>query len=393
MKTEDLVPLTEEQQQVRDAVRDFVEHSVKPIANELDRRNEPIPESILKEMAQLGYFGMTIPESYGGFGLDHVSMCLVSEELSRGWLSVGSVGTRGVIAAAALLRHGTEEQRKRWLPGIASGEILCGIALTEPDYGSDLGGVQCRAEKTAGGWRITGEKTWVTMGNRARLLLVLCRTDPDPATRHRGLSVLFVEKEPGDDLCPPKITGKPIPCVGYHGLRTYAMHFDGVEVPGENLLGGQTGAGFKQTMTSLEAGRMQTASRAVGLAQAALEDAVDYAQTRVQFGKPIGSFQVIQHKIAGMATRTESARTLTTTVARRMDQGGRCDREASIAKSHASDAAYEVADANLQIHGAYGYSMEYDAQRFWRDARLLKIFEGTSEILQTVIARQTLDLA
>lgn len=389
----DLLALSEDQQAIRESVREFVNSSVIPIANDLDARNEQIPEAVLREMAELGYFGMTIPESHGGMGLDAMSMCLVSEELSRGWLSVGSVGTRGFIAAAALLKHGTEEQKRRWLPRIASGEMLVAIALTEPDAGSDLASVRCRAERAGDAYRVSGEKTWVTLANRAALVMLLVRTGGDPAQRHQGLSVLFAEKEPADDLNPPHITGRPIPCVGYHGIRTYTMSLEGLMVPAANLLGGEEGHGFVQTMTALETGRLQTAARGLGLTRAALEDAIEYAQSRRQFGKPIAAFQVIQHKIAHMAVLAESSQQLVYSVARRMDDGTRADMEASLAKSHATEVAFQVADENVQIHGAYGYSMEYSAQRFWRDARLLKIFEGTHEILQTVIARHLLDVA
>jgi len=387
-----LLQLSEDQQAIRASVREFVDASVVPIANDLDARNEQIPESVLKQMASLGYFGMTIPEEFDGMGLDALSMCLVSEELSRGWLSVGSVGTRGFIAAAALLRFGTEEQKRRWLPRIASGEMLVAIALTEPDAGSDLAAVRCRAERCGDVYRVDGEKTWVTLANRASLVMLLVRTGGDPSMRHKGLSVLFAEKEPSDALAPPHLTGKPIPCVGYHGIRTYTMSIDDLRVPAANLLGGEEGYGFVQTMTALETGRLQTAARGLGLARAALDDALRYSQSRRQFGKPISAFQVIQHKIAHMAVLTESAEQLVYSVARKTDDGQRADMEASMAKSHATEVAFQVADDNVQIHGAYGYSMEYSAQRFWRDARLLKIFEGTHEILQTVIARHLLDV-
>ncbi|MBI3073206.1 MAG: acyl-CoA dehydrogenase family protein [Deltaproteobacteria bacterium] len=388
-----LLELTDEQREIQKSVRDFVVRAVDPIANELDADYKEIPESVLKGMAELGYFGATIPDTYGGLGLDYTSMCLLTEELARGWFAVGSVGTRGYIAGAALLRYGTEEQKRRWLPAIASGEMLVGICLTEPNFGSDLAGITCRAERTATGYRISGEKSWVTLGNRASLLMVLVRTSPDAGLRHKGLSVLFVEKRPGNDLAPPHLTGKPIPCVGYHGLKTYTYFFEGLEVPRENLLGGEEGIGFKQTMTALETGRCQTAARGLGVAQAALDDAIAYAKERVCFGKPLSALPVIQHKIAHMSTDVASARQLVYAVARQMDKGGRCDVEAAHAKSHASEVAFRVADENVQIHGAYGYSMEYNAQRYWRDARLLKIFEGTHEILQNVIARGVLDLA
>jgi alkylation response protein AidB-like acyl-CoA dehydrogenase len=387
-----LQQLSDDQLAIRDSVRDFVESKVIPVANELDARNEQIPAALLAEMAALGYFGMTIPEEYGGMGLDQLSMVLVSEELSRGWLSVGSIGTRGFIAAAALLKHGTGEQKRRWLPKIASGEMLCAIALTEPDAGSDLAAVRCRAERVGDIFHVTGEKTWVTLADRATLMMLLVRTGGDVTARHQGLSVLFVEKEPGADLNPPILTGRPIPCVGYHGIRSYTMSIDGLMVPAENLLGGVEGQGFAQTMSALETGRLQTSARALGVMRAALEDAITYAQERRQFGKPLAAFQVIQHKIAHMAVLSESAQQLVYSVARKMDDGARADKEASMAKSHATEVAFTVADENLQIHGAYGYSMEYAAQRFWRDARLLKIFEGTHEILQTVIARAILDV-
>jgi len=386
----DLLILSEEQRAIQQSTRDFVESAVRPIANRLDAEYAEIPRSVLDEMKELGFFGMTIPEAYGGIGLDAVSMCLVSEELSRGWLSVGSIGTRGYIAAAALLRYGTDEQKQRWLPGIASGETLCAIALTEPDHGSDLAGITCRAEKADGGWVLNGEKTWVTLANRASLVMALVRTDPDPSLRHDGTTVVFFEKEPGDELPGPHLSGAPIPCVGYHGIRTYSMHLEDLFVPDENVLGAVTGKGFRHAMTALETGRIQTAARALGVGAAAFEDAVAYSQQRHQFGRPIGRFQAVAHKVAHMATDLESSRQLVYACARKMDEGGRADKEASLAKSQATEAAFRIADENLQIHGAYGYSMEYDAQRYWRDARLLKIFEGAHEILQTVIAKQIL---
>jgi (2S)-methylsuccinyl-CoA dehydrogenase len=323
-------------------------------------------------------------------GLDTVSMAIVTEELSRGWLSVGSVMTRMLITGTLILAHGTEEQKRRWLPRIASGELLTAAAFTEPDVGSDTAAMKLRAQKTADGrgYELFGEKTWCTFANRAHVLTVLARTNPEATPKHKGLSILLVEKEPGDEFHPPKLMGGAIPTIGYKGMKSYSLGFDGFFCPKENLLGGGEGGGFYQLMATYEYARIQTAARAVGVAQAALEAAIKYARERVQFGKPIAEHQVIRHKIAHMATELEAARQLCYYASASKDEGKRSDLEAGYAKVFAAEMAERVTSEAMQVFGGYGYSREYPVQRFWRDARVFRIFEGTSEIQYEVIAKR-----
>ncbi|HTW88952.1 MAG TPA: acyl-CoA dehydrogenase family protein [Candidatus Binataceae bacterium] len=384
-------PLTPEHEEIRRSVREFVEHEVKPVANELDRRGEEIPESLLRKMAELGYFGIIFPPEDGGLGLDYVSMAIVTEELSRGWLSVGSVMTRNLITGSLIRAEGTPEQRRNFLPKLARGEMLSAAAFTEPDGGSDTASFKTRALKRGDGYLLTGAKMWCTFANRAHVLTVMARTDPDPAKKHRGLSLLLFEKQPGDNFMPPQLAGEPIATVGYHGMRSYSLSFDEAFVPAANLIGGVEGRGFYQLMASYEEARIQTAARAVGVAQGAYEAAVRYAHERSQFGQPIGNFQVIRHKLAHMAIELEAARQLAYHAAARKDTGQRCDFEAGMAKVFAAEMAERVAREGMQIHGGYGYSMEFDAQRYWRDARVLSIFEGTNEIQLEIIGRRIME--
>jgi alkylation response protein AidB-like acyl-CoA dehydrogenase len=377
--------------EIRRSVREFVEREVEPIADELDNAEREIPQDIVQKMADLGYFGLIFPEEYGGMGMDTLSMALVTEELSRGWLSVGSVMTRMLITGTLIQAHGTEEQKRTLLPKIASGELLTAAAFTEPDYGSDTASMQLRAVRDGDEFVLRGEKTWCTFANRAHILTVLARTDPDPSKRHKGLSMLLVEKEPGDDFAPPALSGSPIPTIGYKGMKSYSLGFDGYRVPATSLLGGEEGKGFYQLMATYEYARIQTAARAVGVAQAALDAAIRYAGERVQFGVPISKHQVIRHKLAHMATEVEAARQLCYYACARKDEGVRCDLEAGYAKAFAAEMAERVTSEALQVFGGYGYSREYPAQRFWRDARVFRIFEGTSEIQYEVIARRLLD--
>ncbi len=383
--------VTPEHDMIRRTVREFVEAEVKPIANDLDRNNQEIPEHILKKMAELGYFGMIFPVEEGGLGLDYISMAIVTEELSRGWLSVGSVITRNIISGTLLSAHGTPEQKKNILPKIARGEILTAAAFTEPDSGSDTASFKTRAVKQGDGYLIKGSKMWCTFANRANMLTVMTRTDPDMSKRHKGLSLIMFEKKPGDDFMPPQLTGSPIPTIGYHGMRSYALQFDDAFAPASNLIGNQEGRGFYQLMASYEAARIQTAARAVGVAQAAFECAVKYAKDRKQFGQPIGDFQVIRHKLAHMAVEIEAGRQLCYFAASEKDTGRRCDYEAGLAKAFAAEMAERVTREAMQVHGGYGYSMEFEAQRFWRDARVLSIFEGTSEIQYELIGRRIME--
>lgn len=385
--------VTEEHEHIRSSVRDFVEKEVKPIANELDRNNQEIPEHILKKMAELGYFGIIFPAEQGGLGLDYISMTIVTEELSRGWLSVGSVMTRNLITGSLISANGTEEQKKRFLPKIAHGELLTAAAFTEPDSGSDTASFKTRAVREGDGYLIKGSKMWCTFGNRANILTVMVRTDPDVSKRHKGLSLLLFEKTPGDQFAPPHLTGSAIPTIGYHGMKSFALQFDDAYAPAANLIGGVEGRGFYQLMATYEAARIQTAARGVGVAQAAFEVATKYARERTQFGQPIGDFQVIRHKLAHMAVEIEAARQLAYYAASQKDTGKRCDYEAGLAKLFAAEMAERVTREAMQIHGGYGYSMEFDAQRFWRDARVLSIFEGTSEIQAEVIGRRIMERA
>ncbi len=378
-------------QEIRRSVREFVEREIVPIADELDNAEKEIPMPVIRTMAELGYFGLIFPESYGGMGLDTLSMAIVAEELSRGWLSVGSVMTRMIITGSLLMTAGTEEQRRRFLPRICSGELLTAAAFTEPDAGSDTGAMKCRAIREGDHYLLRGEKTWCTFANRAHILTVLARTDPDPAKGHRGLSMFLVEKEPGDDFHPPELSGGAIPTIGYKGMKSYSLGFDGYRVPAENLLGGEEGRGFYQLMPTYEYARIQTAARAVGVAQAAFDAALRYSQERIQFGKPISDHQVIRHKLAHMATDIEAARRLCYYAAECKDRGGRSDLEAGYAKVFAAEMAERVTSEALQVFGGYGYSREYPVQRFWRDARVFRIFEGTSEIQYEIIAKRLLD--
>jgi alkylation response protein AidB-like acyl-CoA dehydrogenase len=383
--------VTPEHEFIRRSVREFVEAEVKPIANDLDRQNAEIPERILKQMAELGYFGVIFPTEEGGMGLDYISMAIVTEELSRGWLSVGSVMTRNIITGTLISANGTPEQKKKFLPPIARGEILTAAAFTEPDSGSDTASFKTRAVKDGDGYLIKGSKMWCTFANRAHMLTVMTRTDPDISKKHKGLSLILYEKKPGDDFVPPQLTGSPIPTIGYHGMRSYALQFDDAFAPKANLIGGVEGRGFYQLMASYEAARIQTAARGVGVAQAAFECAVKYAKDRKQFGQPIGDFQVIRHKLAHMAVEIEAARQLCYFAAAEKDTGKRCDYEAGLAKAFAAEMAERVTREAMQVHGGYGYSMEFEAQRFWRDARVLSIFEGTSEIQYEVIGRRIME--
>lgn len=383
--------LSEFHEELRRSVRDFVAKEVLPVADVLDREEKEIPDEIIKKMAELGYFGLVFPAESGGAGLDHVALAVVSEELSRGWLSVGSLLTRNLITGILIQAHGTEEQKQRYLPGIASGEILSAAAFTEPDAGSDTAGIKTRARRDGNRYLMSGAKTWCTFANRAHVLTVLVRTDPDPAKRHKGLSLFQVEKEPGNDFDPPRIAGEPIPTVGYHGMHCFTLGFQDCAVPAENLIGGVENKGFYQLMTAYESARIQTAARAVGVAQGAFDLALKYAKERYQFGQPISNFQAIRHKLADMATEIQAARHLTYYAATMKDTGRRCDVEAGMAKLFAADMVERVASEALQVHGGYGYSKEYSIQRYWRDARLFRVFEGTSEIQRDVIGKRLVE--
>jgi (2S)-methylsuccinyl-CoA dehydrogenase len=378
---------------IRDEMRKFADSEVIEHAQGWHRTNSYIPLEVIGQMAELGVFGLTIPEEFGGMGLGKESMCVVSEELSRGYIGVGSLGTRTEIAAELILGSGTEEQKRHWLPKLASGEVLPTAVFTEPNTGSDLASIKTRAIKDGDVYRVSGNKTWITHPVRADLMTLLVRTNPkEPG--YRGISMLLAEKPRGDDANPfpaDGMTGTEIEVIGYRGMKEFEIAFDGFEVKAANLLGGVEGLGFKQLMSTFESARIQTAARAIGVAQAAMEQALSYAQSRVQFGEPIVSFPRVADKIAMMAVEIMIARQLTYYAAREKDSGRRCDLEAGMAKLLAARIAWANADNAVQIHGGNGFAMEFPVSRILCDARILSIFEGAAEIQAHVIARRLLD--
>lgn len=384
--------LDEELEMIRDQFHRYAEERVIPNAHEWHLKDELIPMEIIEELAELGVFGLTIPEEYGGLGLSKASMVVVTEELSRGYIGVGSLGTRSEIAAELILCGGTEEQKAKWLPGLASGEILSTAVFTEPNTGSDLGSLRTRAVKEGDDWVVTGNKTWITHAARTHVMTLLARTDPN-STDWRGLSMFLAEKTPGTDENPfptPGMTGGEIEVLGYRGMKEYELGFDGFKVKGENLLGGETGKGFKQLMETFESARIQTAARAVGVAQAACEIGMQYAIDRKQFGKSLIEFPRVGGKLAMMAVEIMIARQLTYFSAWEKDHGHRCDLEAGMAKLLGARVAWSSADNALQIHGGNGFALEYTISRILCDARILNIFEGAAEIQAQVIARRLL---
>jgi (2S)-methylsuccinyl-CoA dehydrogenase len=385
--------LDETLESIRDEMRRFADSEVIGHAQSWHRSNSYIPLEVIGQMSELGVFGLTIPEEFGGMGLGKESMCVVSEELSRGYIGVGSLGTRSEIAAELILGSGTSEQKDKWLPKIASGEVLPTAVFTEPNVGSDLASIKTRAVREGGVYKVYGNKTWITHPVRADLMTLLVRTNPKESG-HRGLSMLLAEKPRGDDAKPFPVkgmTGTEIEVLGYRGMKEYEIAFDGFEVKAANLLGGVEGLGFKQLMQTFESARIQTAARAIGVAQAAMEQALDYAQNRVQFGVPIVSFPRVADKIAMMAAEIMAARQLTYYAAREKDSGRRCDLEAGMAKLLAARVAWAAADNDVQIHGGNGFALEFPASRLLCDARILNIFEGAAEIQAQVIARRLLD--
>ena len=371
----------------------FAETEVAPHAHEWHLKNEYIPLEIISKMAELGVFGLTIPEEFGGLGLGKESMVLVSEELSRAWIGVGSLGTRSEIAAELILGGGTAEQKEQWLPKIASGEILPTAVFTEPNTGSDLASLKTRAEKKGDVYKVYGNKTWITHPVRADLMTLLCRTKPEEKG-YQGLSILLAEKPRGDDENPfpaEGMSGGEIEVIGYRGMKEFEIGFDGFEVKAENLLGGVEGNGFKQLMQTFEAARIHPEARAIGVTQCAMELGLSYAHERIQFGKPLYSFPRVSDKIVMMAAEILIARQLTYHAAREKDSGRRCDLEAGMAKLLAARIAWACADNALQIHGGNGFAMEYPVSRVLADARILSIFEGAAEIQAQVIARRLLD--
>lgn len=389
--------LDETLEAMRSEIHRFVEAEVAPHAHEWHLKNDYIPLEIVSGLADMGVFGLTIPEEFGGLGLPKEAMCVVTEELSRGYIGVGSLGTRAEIAAELILGGGTPEQKAHYLPQIASGEILPTAVFTEPNTGSDLASLRTRAVKEGEGdaavYKVSGNKTWITHPVRADLMTLMVRTDPNQPG-YRGLSLLLAEKPRGTDADPfpaPGMTGGEIEVLGYRGMKEYEIGFDGFEVPAGQLLGGEEGQGFKQLMNTFESARIQTAARAVGVAQAAMETGLRYAEERIQFGKPLMAFPRVADKIVMMAVEIAIARQITYFAARAKDEGRRTDLEAGMSKLLGARVAWAAADNALQIHGGNGFALEYPVSRLLCDARILNIFEGAAEIQAQVIARRLLE--
>ncbi|MFL5822227.1 MAG: acyl-CoA dehydrogenase family protein [Solirubrobacteraceae bacterium] len=388
---------TDEQKAITEMVRQFTDEQILPNAEHYDHEDE-FPEPIVEQMKELGLFGVVIPEEYGGMGLDLTTYAMIVEELSRGWISISGILNTHFIGSYLLMKFGTEEQKQKYLPKMSTGEMRAAFSLSEPELGSDVQAIKTSARKQDDGtYEINGTKMWVTNGLRASLVFVLVKTDPDAEPRHRGMTCFVCEKEPGASENTGDYKGLNVPPqikkMGYKGVESTELVFDGYRAPAENVLGGESeglNKGFSQMMDALELGRVNVAARGVGLAQRALELALRYSQERKTFGKPIAQHQAIQFKLADMATQVEAARLLTHRAARMKDAGERSDIEAGMAKLFASEAGRFCAEESLRIHGGYGYSKEYEIERIYRDAPLLLIGEGTSEIQRMVIGRKLL---
>jgi len=386
--------LDEELEMVREQFRRFSNDKVDPYAHSWHLKDELIPLEIITEMADLGVFGLTIPEEYGGLGLSKAAMCVVSEELSRGYIGVGSLATRSEIAAELILCGGTEDQKQKWLPKLADASVLPTAVFTEPSTGSDLGSLITRAVKKDEGYEITGNKTWITHASRTNVMTLLARTNPS-TNNYTGLSMFLAEKIAGSDEIPfPSIgmSGGEIEVLGYRGMKEYEIAFDNFKVSESNLLGGVEGQGFKQLMQTFESARIQTAARAIGVAQSALDLALDYSISRKQFGKSLIDFPRVSSKLAMMAVEIMISRQLTYYSAREKDADRRCDLEAGMAKLLGARVAWAAADNGLQIHGGNGFALEYPISRVLCDARILNIFEGAAEIQAQVIVRRLLEI-
>ncbi|HKN95017.1 MAG TPA: acyl-CoA dehydrogenase family protein [Thermoleophilaceae bacterium] len=387
---------TDEQRAITEMVRQFVDEQVIPIAEEHDHEDK-FPDAVVEQMKELGLFGVTIPEEYGGMGLDLTTYAMIVEELSRGWISVSGIVNTHFIGSYLLMKFGTDEQKEKYLPKMATGEIRAAFSLSEPGLGSDVAAITTRAKKDGDQWVINGTKMWVTNGLRAGLVFLLAKSDPDADPPHKGMTCFICEKEPGAAENTGDYKGLNVPPqikkMGYKGVESTELVFEDYRCPSENVLGGEEAGvnkGFPQMMDALEVGRVNVAARGVGLGQRALELALRYSQERRTFGKPIAQHQAIQFKLAEMGTKVEAARLLMIKAARMKDAGERSDLEAGMAKLFASEAAKEVVEEALRIHGGYGYSKEYEIERLYRDAPLLLIGEGTSEIQKMVIGRTLL---
>jgi alkylation response protein AidB-like acyl-CoA dehydrogenase len=373
--------LTEEEVAIVETVRDFVNTSVKPVAQELEHNNT-YPEKLIDTMKQMGIFGLAVPEPWGDARVSTPCYVLVTEELSRGWMSLAGAMGGHTVVAKLILDHGTQEQKDAYLPRMATGELRATMALTEPGGGSDLQAMRTTAKRDGEEYVINGAKTWITNARQAGLIALLCKTDPKATPAHKGISIMLVEKGPGFTL------SRDLPKLGYKGVESCEITFEQMRVPASALLGSDEGAGFAQMMRGLEIGRLQVAARALGVGRAALEDSLRYAQERESFGVPIWKHQSVGNYLAEMATKLTAARQLTLYAARRFEAGQRADMEAGMAKLFASESAMEIALDAIRIHGGYGYSTEFDVERYFRDAPLMIVGEGTNEIQLNVIARQ-----
>jgi alkylation response protein AidB-like acyl-CoA dehydrogenase len=383
---------TDEQKAITEMVRQFVDEQVIPTAEKHDHEDS-FPTDVVEQMKELGLFGVTIPEEYGGMGLDLTTYAMIVEELSRGWISISGVVNTHFIGSYLLMKFGTEEQRQKFLPKMATGEIRAAFSLSEPGLGSDVQAVSTRAKKDGDDWVINGQKMWVTNGLRSGIVFLLAKSDPDADPPHRGMTCFITEKEPGASENPGLTIPPQIKKMGYKGVESTELVYEDYRCPAENVLGGEEAGlnkGFSQMMDALEVGRVNVAARGVGIAQRALELGLKYSQERRAFGKPIAEHQAIQFKLADMATKIECARLLTMKAARMKDAGERSDLEAGMAKLFASETGKEVVEESFRIHGGYGYSKEYEIERLYRDAPLLLIGEGTSEIQRMVIGKKLL---
>ncbi|GAA1767877.1 acyl-CoA dehydrogenase family protein [Luedemannella helvata] len=376
-----MTTLSAEEQAIVDVVRDFVDREVRPVVRELEHANE-YPEALIETMKELGIFGLAIPEEYGGTRVSMPCYAMVTEELARGWMSLAGAMGGHTVVAKLLLAFGTDEQRNRYLPDMATGALRATMALTEPGGGSDLRAMTTTARPDGDHYVITGAKTWISNARRSGLIALLCKTDPAATPAHRGVSVLLVEHGPGLTV------SRDLPKLGYKGVESCELSFDGYVAPADAVLGGRPGYGFAQMMTGLETGRIQVAARALGVGRAAFEDALRYAQERSSFGVPIWKHQSIGNYLADMATKLTAARQLVLHAAERAESGQRCDLEAGMAKLFASEAAMQIALDAVRVHGGYGYSTEFDVERYFRDAPLMIVGEGTNEIQRNVIVRQ-----
>jgi alkylation response protein AidB-like acyl-CoA dehydrogenase len=376
--------LSDEERQIVELVARFVDDEVRPVVAELEHANT-YPEALIQRMKDMGVYGLAIPEPYGEFAVSTPCFALVTEELSRGWMSLAGAFGGHTVVASLLTRFGTPEQRERYLPRMATGELRATMALTEPDGGSDLQAIRTVARPADGGWVVNGSKTWISNARRAGVVALLCKTDPDASPPHRGISILLVEHGDGFTV------SRDLPKLGYKGVESCELHFDDFRAPADAVLGGETGRGFSQMMAGLEIGRIQVAARAIGVARAAFDDALQYAQQRESFGKPIWQHQSIGNYLADMATQISAARMLNLHAAERFDTGKRSDMEAGMAKLFASEMAATVTLNAIRIHGGYGYSTEFDVERYFRDAPLMIVGEGTNEIQRNVIARQLIE--